>query len=521
MTEILARTLHDIAQVLESIDGSEARLYRVLQLIPQIAPAQHCALLVQGEGERGPHVTVAPEASPEDKRALVDKLMSLHAQLGEERVHPPALAPKPLGAHLAVPIVGNDRVIGVLFVSGSPPGGYTEQHLRELSVIGAQVAAYLVIVDQARCLEAARSEACAANRMKDEFLALVSHAMKTPLTSMLAWVRTLNRETGTAGRARAVEAIERNVRIQEKLVDEILNLACIVAADLRLDFEVVRPVSLIKAAVEQQRLRATQRSIRLETALDESVDKIVVDPARIVQVVSSLVGNAIDFTPPGGQVGVRLERAGAHARIQVTDAGKGIPAEVLPQMFLNLRGGRNAVAHGPAEPSVPLATVKTLVEAHGGQVRAESLGEAAGSTFTVELPLPLESLQRLAGVRVLLVDDDAEMRMAVKAVLENDGADVIAVASVATALAALELSKPHMLLTDLSIQGGAGYDLMREVAARDDTLPVAALAGSGRHAEEMEARKAGFHMYLAKPVDAQALVTAVARLCVRVPAIAL
>ncbi len=454
---------------------------------------------------------------------LLDTLTALHGRLVDERVRPPDASARKWGAHLAVPVIGNDEVVGVLFVSSaaqdSHPGVYAEQHLRELSIVGAHLGAYLVMVDQTRELDGARREAESANRMKDEFLALVSHQLKTPLKSVLAWTRTLrSEESSPSGRARALDGIERTVEAQTGLIDELLDLACIAAANLRLELKAVEPAPLIKAAVEGQRLRAERKSIRLETVLDESVDQVVVDPVRVVQVVATLLANAIRVTPTGSYVGVRLGRVGSHARIQVIDQGRGLSAQALPRAFEGVRSHKDPSISAGGELEDGLAMVKTVVAAHGGRVRVESMGEDRGTTFSVDLPLSTDApgegevARVLAGVRVLVVDDDDDMRSAVEAVLELYGAEVTAVASAAAALAALERSKPHVLLSDISMPGESGYDLIREVAERDPELPAAALTACVLPEDRVRALAAGFRMHLAKPFDARALVTAVASL---------
>ena len=520
MRESLSRTLHAIVQVLESAEGFEERIVRVLEILKGIVPYEQCALYGASPG-REPRLVVLPAILPDVRATLLETLTHLHRQLVDERSsRPPKAHATTWGGHLAVPLVGNDEVMGVLFVSGASNDGsaeYTEQNLRELSIVGSHLAAYLVTVNQARALDAGRREAETANRMKDAFLALVSRGLKTPLMSTLAWAHLLSvEENGVSERARAIEAIERNVHAQAKLIDEVLDLSCIMAADVRLELQAVEPATLIRAAVEEQRVRAERRSIQLETALDESVDHLVVDPVRIVQVISNLLANAIQFTPHGGHVGVHLERAGVHARIRVIDHGKGISPEVLPHVFESFRMGPNPVARTYGELGGGLAIVKPLVEAHGGRVRAESLGEAAGSIFTIELPLQAEaskvSRNLLKGIRVLLVDDDEDMRIAAAAVLEHYGAEVTTVASAAAALASLECSTPHVLLSDLSMPGESGYDLMRKVAAHDATMPSAALTSFGRPEDKEQALKAGFRMHLSKPVEAKTLVAAVATL---------
>ena len=395
MTESLGQVLHGMTQVLESADGSEERELRVLELLRGLVPYEQCALFSALAG-REPCLLVVPPASPEVRALLSETLVQLHGRLVDERSSSTEGVAKCRGSHLAVPLVGNDRVIGVLFVSGGtqagPAGGFTEQHLRELSIVGALLASYLVMVDQARALDEARREAEASNRLKDEFLALVSRGLKAPLMSTLACSRMVRSlEMGESGRSRLAEEIERNVQSQVKLIDEILSLGCVAAAGLRLNLAPVEPASLIHAAIEELRLRAERRAIRLETTVDESIDQIVVDPGRMVQVIANILANAIQFTPKGGHVVVRLERAGAHARIQVIDRGSGIPADVLPRVFGGFQGGQNPITGTYRELGTGLAMVKPVVEAHGGSVRAESPGPGKGSTFTVELPLPGEA----------------------------------------------------------------------------------------------------------------------------------
>lgn len=204
MTESLGRTLHGITQVLESAEGSEKRVLDVLELLRGLVPYEQCALLSALAG-RAPRLLVVPPTPPEVRALLTETLVHLHGRLVGERSCSTEAVTKHWGSHLAVPLVGNDRVIGVLFVSGEaqggPGGGFTEQHLRELSVVGALLASYLVMVDQARALDAARREAEASNRMKDEFLALVSRALKAPLMSTLACSRMVRSvEMGESGR---------------------------------------------------------------------------------------------------------------------------------------------------------------------------------------------------------------------------------------------------------------------------------------------------------------------------------
>ena len=390
------------------------------------------------------------------------------------------------------------------------------------------------LAELARERDEARRAAEAANRAKDEFLALVSYELKTPLSSILAWAHILRSTTDdAAAHARAIDEIEGNVQAQAKLIDDILDLACIASAKLRLNLRIIEPAGLIKATLEGLRLEAERKSIRLDSDLEAAAMPLVIDPDRIGQVVSILVANAIDFTPAGGQVDVRLERAADCARIQVSDSGSGISREALPHVFDRFRqaagAGTDADETRGFGRGVGLAMVKELVELHGGRVRAESAGPERGSTFTVELPHAPEpraapGLRRqgedadgplLAGIRVLLVDHDLGLREAFQSVLDCYGAEVTAVASATEALAALERSRPDVLLFgDLAMRGESVYDLMREVTARACPLPVASISAWRLEEQERELA-AGFRLHLAKPMEIEALVEAVAGLAGR------
>jgi signal transduction histidine kinase len=545
MRKSLGRTLHDIAQILESAEGSEERMVRVLERLGCIVPYEQCVLFKPRFGAET-QLFVVPPVSPEKRVTLSETLANLYGLFVDDRAHATETSTRQEAEHLAIPLVGNDTVVGVLLVrraaSAVRAGGYTERHLRALSIVGAQLASYLMVVDQARTLDSIRHQAEMANLMKDEFLAMVSHQLKSPLTSTLAWAHVLGAEDlDASGRAHAVEAIARNVVGQAKLVEDILELACIVKADLRLALKAVDPSALVQAAIEQQRSRAERRKIRIETFMDESVRELVVDPARIVRVISSLLAKAIHFTPRGGKVDIRFDRVGAHARIQVIDHGAarsdalpqvyedtagvlsiaelaGVVPGVLANRFKSFRTRESAIARDFGELGVGLATVKTVVEAHGGRVRAEVLEGQTGAAFTVELPLPGVSGRTqpiLAGIRVLLVEDEDDMRDAVRALLEQNGAEVTGVASAAAALAALEGSRPHVLLSGLSMPDESGYDLMRKVAERDARLPSAALTSRGTAEDRGHVLAAGFLMHLAKPFEAQALIRAVAILAER------
>lgn len=531
----VTRALYDIAHLLESGEDSDLRVHRVLTELHSLVPYAACAVLDAQPG-RAPRLLTSSGVSFAERAELMSRVGALHARLIDKHAGNAAILPAS-GMHLAVPLVGLDEVVGVLFVRRAD-GAYDALHVRRLSIVAAKLAAYFSMLrasvlsaDRMRQVEEARKSADAANRVKDEFLAIVSHELRTPLNTILAWADTLRSTTADASlRLRAFEAIERSVRAEAKLIDDLLDLSCIVSATLRLDLRAVEPAKLIRKAVLALRSRAERKAIRLELALDESAMQLIADPERLRQIVANLVANAIKFTPSGGCVEVHLERAGMLARIRVVDSGRGISPEALPQVFEPFRpvDGSSRRAHGGL--GVGLALVKDLVVLHGGKVRAESPGTNAGATFTVELPLAPATLEAsprpatpearkqderaLNGVHVLLVDDDPDICEVLQFVLQGEGAVVTVAASAAEALAVLERSMPNVLLSDIAMPGATGYDLMRKIVAREGAgaPPAAALSAYARRQDLPHAIASGFQMLLEKPVDPGTLVAAVARL---------
>jgi signal transduction histidine kinase len=288
-------------------------------------------------------------------------------------------------------LIGLGQVIGVLFVRRAEEA-YKTRHVQALSVVAAQIAAYLTMLRAraeetrgTREIEEARRDAEAARRAKDAFLNLVSHELKTPLAAALAWVRVLgSRELPEAERVRTVEAIERSVSAQARFVDDLVDLAFIATEDLRLDLRPLQPARSIEAAIESLRPLAMQRSISLEVNLDPLIQRLVGDPERFHEVLAILLANALRSTPDGGRVEVRLEPAGAAARIQVIDSGKGISADRLPHVFDRFTEEEKLATRSYG--GLGLAIAKRMVELHGWSIRAESGGEHRGTTFIVELP---------------------------------------------------------------------------------------------------------------------------------------
>ncbi len=383
-----------------------------------------------------------------------------------------------------------------------------------------------------------RREAEAANRLKDEFIAIVSHELRTPLTSIIGYAIML-RESPSVGPevADALEVIERNARAEARLVSDLLDLSSITTGKLRLNSQRVELAALVEAAVASARPAAQAKRIRLLTDLAHGPGAVTGDSERLQQVVSNLLSNAIKFTHEGGRIEVKLGYAGPSAEIRVSDTGQGISPDFLPYVFDRFRQGDGSTSRRHGGLGLGLALVRNLAELHGGAVRAESVGEGFGSTFTVELPLAAEHEEPegslgaergaasgahpapLDGVRLLLVDDDDDFRELLRMMLTQRGAAVTPVGSAAEALAELKRSRQDVLVSDVGMPGTDGYELLREVRAlpeeQNGRIPALALTGYAADKDRGLATAAGYQMHLAKPVDPAELTAALARLAGR------
>jgi PAS domain S-box-containing protein len=384
-------------------------------------------------------------------------------------------------------------------------------------------------------------EAQEANRLKDEFLATLSHELRTPLTSILGWARLLqSNEFDEAARSRALRTIERNAQAQAQLVDDLLDTSRIITGKLRLNVRAVDLATVVTAAAETARPAAEAKDIRLETLYDAQAEPISGDPDRLQQVVWNLLSNAIKFTPRGGRVQVRLKRAESHMEIAVEDTGVGIKPEFLPHVFDRFRQADQTTTRTHGGLGLGLAIVRQLVELHGGAVRVESEGEERGTSFTVSLPLtpprrePASDIGRshpvirdaaeldcppeLAGLRVLVVDDEPDTRELLAAVLAACGAQVIEAATAAEAFAQVE--RADLLVTDIGMPAEDGYSLLARIRAlppeRGGAIPAAALTAYARAEDRVRALRAGFQMHVPKPVEPAELITVVANLAGRI-----
>jgi PAS domain S-box-containing protein len=384
--------------------------------------------------------------------------------------------------------------------------------------------------------QTARAEAEAANRTKDKFLATLSHELRTPLNALLLWARVLREGAADPETFdRAIDSIDRNARLQAQLIEDLLDVSRIVSGKLHLDIRPVELSSVIQAVVDAMRDQAEQKGVRVEVALDPSVTPVSGDSARLQQVVWNLLSNAVKFTPSGGRIRVALTRLPGEAQISVSDTGKGIPEHLLPHIFEPFRQADSSTTRSHGGLGLGLAIVRQLVELHGGTITAESAGEERGATFVVTLPLrsdgtavrdgpPLAEPSPapgpvLPGIRVLLVDDDADARELIRMVLEQRGAAVTAVASASEALEALGRIQPDLLVSDIGMVDKDGYDLIREVRSREAKwgghVPAVALTAYARAQDQQRALAAGYQAHVAKPIEPDGLVEVLANILKR------
>ena len=380
--------------------------------------------------------------------------------------------------------------------------------------------------------QAAKEEAQRANRIKDEFLAVLSHELRSPLNPILGWARLL--QTGNLAPARqktALATIERNAKLQSQLIEDLLDISRIMQGKLTLTATPTGLESVIAAAVETVRLAADAKNIQITLDLDPDVPPVSGDAARLQQVIWNLLTNAVKFTNSGGQVTVELSRAmaegmGASAQIRVIDTGKGISPQFLSHVFEYFRQEDGSTTRRFGGLGLGLAIVRQIVELHGGMVKAESRGEQQGATFIVQLPtlqaspLTLEPPQaqatseaRLKNVKVLLVDDDTDTREFEVFLLEQYGATVIAVASSAEALQKLDQSLPDVIISDIGMADIDGYALMQQIRSRPPaqggTIPAIALTAYAAEIDQHKALESGYQKHLTKPLEPEQLIDAI------------
>jgi signal transduction histidine kinase/ActR/RegA family two-component response regulator len=373
-------------------------------------------------------------------------------------------------------------------------------------------------------------EAERANRLKDEFLATVSHELRTPLNAVLGWARMLAAKQVEGERAaHALTTVERNAALLARIIDDLLDVSRAMTGTLQMASQPVNVVEVVEAALDSVESLAGERFIKIQLSSDDSATEPVSgDATRLQQVIWNLLANAIKFTPERGRVAVSVTRVGTEIEIAISDMGQGISQEFLPYVFDRFRQAQGGTTRRHSGVGLGLAIAREIVEQHGGTVRAESPGLGKGSTFTIRLPIlapltaeerprppapPSHDIQRLDGLRILVVEDDADGLELLSFVLESAGANVTAVVSVEAAFQALDGTHPDALVSDIGLPDEDGYALIRRLRQREAQqggfLPAVALTGYTTADDRARVLAAGFQAHVPKPVEPVALTAAI------------
>lgn len=398
---------------------------------------------------------------------------------------------------------------------------------------------HALIADRELLLESERSARAQAERMsrlKDEFLATLSHELRTPLNAIQGWSELLQHPGAKQEDVkRGLEAVSRNVRIQAQIVNDLLDMSRVISGQVMLEVHPTNLQEILGHAIDAVRASADNKSIRIQTLVDSKIGPVRGDSTRLQQVFWNLLSNAVKFTPKGGRIKVILERVDSHVEVTVEDTGIGIEADFLPFVFDRFRQADSGVSRRHGGLGIGLSIVKSLVELHGGSVRARSPGKNQGSTFSVALPLfhvrsyddrqstvsltdPLQTIElpRLDDTRVLLVDDDADGCALVSAILATRGARVHCVTSGAAALETVAREHFDVVLSDIGMPDMDGYEFMRELrkaeAGGSKMTPAIAVTAYAGTADRQRALLSGYQMHIAKPIEAAELVAAIASL---------
>jgi PAS domain S-box-containing protein len=385
---------------------------------------------------------------------------------------------------------------------------------------------------------AARSEAERLGRMKDEFLATLSHELRTPLNAILGWATLLRRvKVGSDDYVKGLETIERNARVQTQIIADLLDMSRIISGKVQLDVQPVDLHEVISAALDAIRPSADAKQVRLRATLDAKAGRIRGDASRLQQVFWNLLTNAVKFTPAAGRIDVVLERVNSHIEVSIEDSGIGIKPEFLAFVFDRFRQADASITRRHGGLGLGLSIVKHLVELHGGTVRVKSPGEGQGATFIVALPISVArasdsgrherpgfadvdlfsvGLPSLAGVTVLVVDDEPDARVLVSRILQERGARTLNAQTGAEALKLLNTESVDILVSDIGMPDYDGYKFIQHIR-RDQpkplrNIPAIALTAYARADDRQRALLAGYQMHLAKPIEPRELIAGIASL---------
>ncbi|AKJ29372.1 ATP-binding protein [Caldimonas brevitalea] len=434
-----------------------------------------------------------------------------------------------------------DEIQLMLRSAGGEDAPFLISGVRDTTAVPPLIRCALMTMGRRREFEAAllaaRKAAEAATQAKDEFLAMVSHELRNPLSAILGWARLARSgRLDAAMMARALETIERNALAQTQLIEDLLDVSRIVSGKLRLSPRLTELSAVVAAALDTARPSAQAKGISLHSALDPAAGAVHADPDRVQQMVWNLVSNAVKFTPKDGRVQVSLTRAGSRVRLEVSDTGAGLSAAQIPYLFDRFWQADPSAQREKTGLGLGLAITRSLVELHGGTLEVSSPGPGEGATFTIEFPLAVSAASGqvggsaravleapepsaatvLRGVRVLVVDDDAEARGLLRLLLVASGAQVEVAGSCDDALRRLEAQVPDLLISDIGMPGRDGFELIRQVRAgvvpAATRMPAVAVTGLARPQDRVNLLRAGFQAHLCKPVEPTEVVALAAAL---------
>ncbi|XGV98004.1 MAG: PAS domain S-box protein [Leptolyngbya sp. BL-A-14] len=432
-------------------------------------------------------------------------------------------------AWIAIPLMAEGNSVGGMLLSFKEFTALDQDDREFILALSRQCAQAIVRAQLYKAEQEARAGAEQANRIKDEFLAVLSHELRSPLNPILGWSKLLRSGRLDAARTdHALETIERNAQLQVQLIDDLLDISRILRGKLSLNAAPVDLSFIITAALETVRLAADAKALQVQTFISPTIGMVNGDAGRLQQVVWNLLSNAVKFTPANGSIIIELTAVGTQAQIQIKDTGKGISPDFLPYVFEHFRQEDGATTRKFGGLGLGLAIVRQLVELHGGTVAVESPGEGQGSTFTVRLPLavqskalsasqePSETLLDLSGIHILIVDDDADSRDFIAFVLEQANAIVRCATSGSEALQSITESTPDLVVSDIGMPTMDGYMLLQRIRALDQgqSIPAIALTAYASEINQKQALAAGFQKHLTKPVEPDKLIEAVANLVV-------
>lgn len=451
----------------------------------------------------------------------------LLVQVARDPEHLDMLRQVGFSSAMTVPLRMQTQIVGVIaFIAAESGRRYTGADLQFAEELARRASLAIENAQLYRAAQRDRAKAEAANRIKDEFLAVLSHELRSPLNPILGWAKMLrSKRLDTTKTEQALETIERNAKLQAQLIEDLLDVSRILQGKMTLNVAPVNLAATIQAALETVRLAAEAKQIQLHTALLPVSGSIMGDANRLQQIVWNLLSNAVKFTQPGGQVTIQLEQVGMYAQIQVKDTGKGINLDFLPHVFDYFRQEDGTTTRRFGGLGLGLAIVRQLTELHGGTVWADSPGQNLGATFTVQLPLnvvdegqpaPVGAVAETTDMRdiqVLVVDDEADMRELASFILTQAGAQVVTATSATQALTLFNQSVPDLLLCDIGMPEMNGYSLIQQIRQwppeQGGNIPAIALTAYAGEVNQQQALAAGFQMHLAKPIEPERLVQAI------------